>query len=206
MSSLSEQHIEDGTPGGSSGTTTDSQSGGTSQLDRAPANIDKIRDILFGANMRDYEARFLRLEAAVAKETGDVRESMRRRFETLEGHLNKEIESLHARVKAEREERAEVLSQHSRELKETADGLDWKIRDLEDRTTAAESAIRQDIMNQSHTLTEDLHVLKTEITTLLEKRFQDLNRGKTDRATLSMLLTEIAMRLNDELHLPVADN
>lgn len=205
MSSMPEQHVEDGNPGGNNGITADSPGGGTNQIDRTPANIDKIRDILFGTNMREYEARFLRLEAAVAKETSDLRESMRRRFETLESHLKKEIESLHARVKAERDERAEGLSQRARELKETADGLDRKIRDLEDHTAAAESAIRQEIMNQSHNLSEDLRVMQTEITTLLEKRFQDLNRGKTDRATLSTLLTEIAMRLNDEFHLPVAD-
>jgi uncharacterized protein YydD (DUF2326 family) len=178
---------------------------GMGQLDRAPGNIDKIRDILFGTNMREYDARFVRLEAAVAKETNDLRESTRRRFETLETYLKKEIESLQGRLKAEREERAEGLGQRSRELKETADGLDKKIRDLEDQTAAADSAIRQEILNQSHILTDDIRALQSEITMLLEKRFSELNRGKTDRAMLSTLFTEIAMRINDELHLPVAD-
>jgi uncharacterized protein YydD (DUF2326 family) len=206
MSSSPEQHLEDRNPGGGNGIVTDSQSGATGQLDRTPGNIDKIRDILFGTNMREYDARFLRLEAAVAKETSDLRESMRRRFESLEGYFKKEIEALHARLKVEREERAEALGQRSRELKETADGLDMKIRDLADHAAATETAVRHEILNQSHILTEDIRALQTEITTLLEKRFQKLNRGKTDRAMLSTLLTEIAMRLNDELHIPVADN
>jgi hypothetical protein len=35
--------------------------------DSGAGNIDKIRDILFGSNMRDYEQRFARLEEALKK-------------------------------------------------------------------------------------------------------------------------------------------
>jgi len=34
-------------------------------------NVDKIRDILFGSQMRDYESRFARLEETLIKETLD---------------------------------------------------------------------------------------------------------------------------------------
>jgi len=46
-------------------------------------NVDKIRDILFGSQMRDYETRFARLEETVAKETAEMRETNRRRFDQL---------------------------------------------------------------------------------------------------------------------------
>ena len=34
---------------------------------REGANVDKIRDILFGSNMREYEKRFARLEERLTK-------------------------------------------------------------------------------------------------------------------------------------------
>jgi len=202
--SSTEQHLHE-LPDHGDGITADSRSAGAAQFDGAPGNIDKIREILFGTNMREYDARFVRLEAAVVKETTDLRENTRRRFEAFESYLKTELEALHARLKTERDERADGLGQRSRELTETAESLDRKIRDLEDRSTAAGSAIRQEILNHSHILTEDIRALQTDITALLEKRFQELNRGKTDRATLSTLLTEIAMRLNGEFQIPGAD-
>ncbi len=40
------------------------------------ANVDKIRDILFGSQMRDYEKRFVRLEDTVTKALETLREDM----------------------------------------------------------------------------------------------------------------------------------
>src|SRR5258708_30659764 len=81
-------------------------------------NVDKIRDILFGSQMRDYETRFARLEETVIKETGEIRETSRRRFDQLENYVKKEFEALETRLKSEREERSEGASQQSREMKE----------------------------------------------------------------------------------------
>src|SRR5579862_2994368 len=68
-------------------------------------NVDKIRDILFGSQMRDYEARFVRLEEALVKETMEIRETNRRRFDQIEAYMRKEFEAVQARFKSERDER-----------------------------------------------------------------------------------------------------
>src|ERR1700745_3360309 len=47
------------------------------------ANVDKIRDILFGSQMRDYEKRFTRLEENVSKAVETLREDTMKRLETL---------------------------------------------------------------------------------------------------------------------------
>src|SRR5262245_5515000 len=77
-------------------------------------NVDKIRDILFGSQMRDYEIRFARLEETVVKETSELRDSSRRRFDQLEQYIKREFETLESRLKAEREERSDAGNQHSR--------------------------------------------------------------------------------------------
>ena len=46
------------------------------------SNIEKIRSILFGNQMRDYEARFACSEAQVSQESADLRADFRRRFES----------------------------------------------------------------------------------------------------------------------------
>src|SRR5579863_8550038 len=70
-------------------------------------NLDKVRDILFGSQIRDNERRFSRLEERVAKETADLREESRKRLESLDGYVRKELQSLLERVKGEQSQRAE---------------------------------------------------------------------------------------------------
>ena len=37
-------------------------------------NLDKVRDLIFGGQMRDYDRKFARLEERLAKETADLRD------------------------------------------------------------------------------------------------------------------------------------
>ncbi|MFI5095659.1 MAG: hypothetical protein ACHQIK_19695, partial [Candidatus Acidiferrales bacterium] len=45
---------------------------------REGANVDKIRDILFGSNMREYEKRFARLEERLTKSSDALREDLKK--------------------------------------------------------------------------------------------------------------------------------
>jgi hypothetical protein len=83
-------------------------------------NIDKVRDILFGSIMRDYEQRFARLEEALRKESLDLRESTRRRLETLEAFVQQELIALETRLNTEGEEREQSRSSLAAELTSTS--------------------------------------------------------------------------------------
>jgi len=52
---------------------------------------------------------------------------------------------------------------------------------------------------------DDLRQQADEILARLARESQELRSDKTDRATLASLLTEMAMRLNDEFRLPTAE-
>jgi hypothetical protein len=184
--------------------STDSDS--RSQILRGSAgNVDKIRDILFGSQMRDYEARFARLEETLVKETLEIRETSRRRFDQLESYIKREFETVQARFKSERDERLDVASQHSRELKELGETLSRRIRDLDDRTSAMERDLRSQMMDQAREITGEMHAGHDELSSLLEKRVHELRDGKTDRAALATLFTEVALRLSDQFRIPGSD-
>ena len=81
-----------------------------------PASLDKVRDILFGNQMRDVERRFARLEERLIKETADLKDDVRRRLETLEAYVRRENESLEGQIKSERGDRVDAHSGLSNEL------------------------------------------------------------------------------------------
>ena len=175
-------------------------------LREGSGNLEKIRDILFGTQMRGYEARFAALEETLAKETAEIRETSRRRFEQLESYIKKELELLQTRWKAERDERSDAAVQHSRELRELGESLSRRVRDLDERGTAVERDLRSQLLQQAKDLSDDIQARHEAVGTLLEKRFQELRQGKTDRAALASLFNEVALRLNDQFQIPGADS
>ena len=88
------------------------------------ANVDKIRDILFGSQMRDYDKRFGRLEDRLIKDAEALRDEMKRRFESLEAFVQKELESLGQRLKAEKSERGESVKDLGVQLRDAAKGIE----------------------------------------------------------------------------------
>jgi hypothetical protein len=165
-------------------------------------NLEKIRDILFGAQVHDFEKRFARLEERLMKETNDARAETRKRFESLESFIKKEIESLGERLKAEHEERSEAGKETSRELRDTARNLDKRIAQLDELTTKNQRELRQQVLDQSKALTEEIRLRNRETTTALTKEITVLRTAKADRAALAGMLTDVAVRLTNDLKAP----
>jgi hypothetical protein len=178
------------------GGSSDTQPLRAGALEQPPGNVDKIRDILFGSQMRDYENHFIRLE--------EMKETTRKRFENLESYVKKELESVQARMKTERDERSEATKLLSRELKGLSELLGQKTAELDDHVTESHRQLRADILQQSKDIGEEIERKQDEIASALERRFQELRGSKTDRAMLADLLTEVALRLKDEFSMPTA--
>jgi hypothetical protein len=162
------------------------------------ASVEKIREILFGSQIKNYEARFARLEEALARETSEIKDTMRRRLDSLEAFFKSETESLAARLKSERDEREETLNNISRELKTSAAQLSKKILDLDNRLAQDRSASRQELMAESRKLLDEIRQRNESLSALLENRVQELRHAKTDRSALAALFVELAVRLKDE--------
>lgn len=106
----------------------------------ASGNLDKIRDILFGAQARDYERKFATLEEQLLKESADLRNDLKRRFDSLELYIKKEVEAITERVKTEQTGQVDSLKELSSELKDLAKGIEKK--DYPTRRSGVESAAR----------------------------------------------------------------
>lgn len=161
-------------------------------------SVDKIRDILFGTQIKTYEARFARLEESIARQLAEMKDSAARRFESLEVFIKKEIEAQAARLKAERAERTDQLRDIARDLKTNSEALSKKILDLDNKTAEEQSALRQDLMEESRKLLDDIRQRSDSLTALLERRSTELRESKLDRAAFAASLTELAMQISQE--------
>jgi len=197
---------DEGSPAYAPVLSSDEETSGSAQPPSASqqeaGNVDKIREILFGGQMRDYEKRFSRLEERLLKESEQLREETRRLFSTLEAFIKKEAEAQNEAMNAERHNREGTLSLLSRELHETRDNLASKLQQSLELTTKGQRDLRQQILDQSRGLAEEMRRKYDELAASLTRDIQELDKDKMDRSSLSALFRELAMRLNNEFKLP----
>jgi len=169
---------------------------------REGANVDKIRDILFGSQMRDYEKRFARLEERLAKASDALRDDLKKRFDSLESFVQQEMEALGQRLKTEKTERADTLKELTRETRDSSKNLEKKLSQLEEQLSSAQGDLRTRILDQSKALGNEIRKAQTEMEAALEREAEALRHEKTDRETLGDMFSELGLRLKGELELP----
>ena len=127
-------------------------------------SVDQIRDIIFGAQMRDYEERFSALEARLIDEARALRQDVQNRFEALEQNLE-----------AERGERGAATDKVIEELRATAQTIEERSdkdrQDLQNQLAETRSAImaRLDEMQDAKTDRAALSLLLREMADELEE-------------------------------------
>lgn len=165
-------------------------------------NIDKIRDILFGVQVREFERNFSKLEERFAKEVETLRNETRGKLEKLEQFLNKEFSSLTDKIFEEQHIRSDALKKLTEETQNAAHDLEQKISSMSEKTAKNESDLRMQILDQSKLLSDSIDKKQEEIYSALDRESKELRSDKTDSAALADLFTEMAMRLTGEFKLP----
>jgi hypothetical protein len=161
-------------------------------------NVEKIRDLIFGSQMRTYEQRFNRFEERLLKETAELREDIKRRIASVEAFLKGELTAILDRQKADQTAGEDGLKEAVREWKESLRANDKRVALLEDQTSKAQRELRQQVLDESKRLAEEIEQKHQELRAYLEKELQELRDNGVDRLTLAELLSEVALRLKAE--------
>jgi DNA repair exonuclease SbcCD ATPase subunit len=168
------------------------------------ASLDKVRDILFGVQMREYERRLTRLEERLAKETTELKEDVRKRLEALDSYVKRENESLAERLSAERAERTDSHKGLARDLQDAHSAFERRTGQIDEQLAKSQRDLRQQILDQHQRLSDEIQQRIADVLAVLTREAQELRTEKADRATLASLLTEMALRLTNELRIPGA--
>lgn len=162
------------------------------------SHIDKVKEILFGAQIREYDRRFARLEDRLVRECNNLREDTRQQFDTLKQYIQQEVNGLAAALKSEQIQRDEALKGMDETFKTTTRNLEKRVEQLEVETSQRQRELRQQILEQSKTLDDEIRQKYQEILAILERRTHELRSEKADRSTLASLFRELALRVNHQ--------
>jgi hypothetical protein len=160
-------------------------------------SVDKIRDILFGNQMRDFDRRFSQMEDRLVKATLDLRDETQKHMEALELFFKKELESLKQRMKSESEVRAEGDGRLNDELNTASSALKKAIGQVEEKLSESTSELRQQILEQSKSLAAEIQSKSEQASESLQKSTGALDEAKIDRSALAEYFIEMAMHLSN---------
>jgi hypothetical protein len=169
------------------------------QVTEAGANIDNIRDILFGAQMRQYDRRFQRLEELLTKECADIREDLKRRLEAIAADTRTELGALRERLAAESEERGSAAADLGQRITDLSADLRSRTARLEESFGQGLKELRQGLAEQGRSLGDDIRGRNEALSARLGSGLEGLRLDKVDRAELGALLNEVAVRLTEHL-------
>jgi hypothetical protein len=172
---------------------------GKSPADESGAgSLDKVRDILFGAQARDADRRFARLEERIARETAELKDDVRKRLGALEQFVKREFESLAERFKTEHDARTDADKDLSRDLRESSKAHDKKFSQVDDQIARVQRELRQQLLDTHQKISDEIRQQAQDGLARLAREASELRNDKLDRAALAATLTEIAMRLSGE--------
>ncbi|NJL59636.1 MAG: hypothetical protein HC887_08315 [Desulfobacteraceae bacterium] len=184
--------------GTDSGVKSQALGAGTNGAKDGAGNIDKIRDLIFGNQMTDYEKRFSRLEERMFKEMTDSKSESKKNIESLEKYVSKEIEMLKDRLVQEQNARNDTFKELSRQMKDINRSFEKKLDNLSEQFNENATDLRQQISDLSQSLKNEIYRRYEEMSYTIEQTAQELKAGKVDRSALSDMLSEMAIRISSD--------
>ena len=166
--------------------------------------VDRIRDILFGSQMRDYDGRFQRLDERLTREATEARADTQKRLEALETFLKGALESLTNRLNTEQFARGHAVEMLARDLTETASALELATKNLGEHADREVHALRQQLLEQSKALSEEIREKHGQVKADLDREAEQIRGAMTGRESLAEMLSEVALRLKNEFRVPGA--
>lgn len=165
-------------------------------------NIDQIRDIIFGSQLRDYNNRFEKIESDLSL----LQEDMETRIEQLKtvltteiktsvDHLDKKIKTLSLNSQEESTDLRQQLDRVNRKFSSSIEAVDEAL----DHQT---NSLRDELGETRDKLQDEVRSLKNHIFEELDRRFSLLMDEKTSRDDLAEILFELGMRLKGTEFVP----
>ena len=169
-------------------------------------SMNQVRDLLFGAQLRDIETRFQRQEARFQREVNDAREALKTRLDSLENFMNSEVASLMNRIaseaaerelawKSEQRERGEAFNTMIGNLAGAEKAFERRLAGLATTINNIEHDIRRLLQTETGALNNKIDEKYAQALSVLSDTAAQIRQDMVYRSTLSSILTEMALKM-----------
>jgi uncharacterized protein (UPF0335 family) len=165
-------------------------------------NIDQIRDIIFGAHLREFTSRLDKSEADIAAVQQEVSDRLSELKSVLALELRAAVESIDKRLKtisaSTQEEAADLRQQFDRINRKFTNSIEA----LDETVEAQRVALRDELAQTRDSLQSDTRELRSLVLEELDRHFSILREDKISKDDMAELLFELGMRLKGSEFVP----
>ena len=165
-------------------------------------NIDQIRDIIFGAHLREYTSRLDKAESDISGLQQDVRDRLNDLKVILASELRAAVESIDKRLKtisnSTQEESADLRQQFDRINRKFTNSLET----LDETVESQRVSLRDELAQTREGLQNDNRELRSLVLEELDRHFSILREDKISKDDMAELLFELGMRLKGSEFVP----
>jgi hypothetical protein len=165
-------------------------------------NIDQIRDIIFGAHLREFTSRLDKSEADIAAVQQEVSDRLSELKSVLAIELRAAVESIDKRLKTisatTQEEAADLRQQFDRINRKFTNSIET----LDETVEAQRVALRDELAQTRDSLQSETRELRSLVLEELDRHFSILREDKLSKDDMAELLFELGMRLKGSEFVP----
>ena len=171
--------------------------------------INQVRDLLFGAQLKDIETRFQRHEARFQREVSDAKEAFRARLDSLENFMRSETASLLHRINTEAAERGAASKSEQKERIETFNALAGTIAATEKAFERRMAALSNTLDNTGQEIRKLMQAESNNLNNKIDEKYKAALNAITEamsqirsdgvyRSTLSNMFLEMGAKLSNQ--------
>lgn len=150
-------------------------------------DVDKIRDIIFGGQMREYAERFDRLEKSIIA-----------RVDQLSADMDKRIDQLSTKLSAERDERKATGTALKSQIRDSEKQMKEVIAESGSGWAAEAVELHNTMVAESEEMAELIEKTKAELITSIQDEVGRLDAQKLATANLADLFADISRELKKD--------
>src|SRR5215471_3335191 len=175
------------------------QMGNSALPDSEVVGVDKIRDLLFGSQMQDYDRRFSMLEERFLQRFREIESESARNLSSFESSAKKQMDSLAAELREETDLRTDADKEIDRTQREHNEMVEKRLRLISEQLSRLERDQADRLAQEVQSLREEIKRKSEDIQRTIEKMFAELSNVKTDRNLLAGLFVEVARCLSQDV-------
>jgi len=168
----------------------------------ADRNVDQIRDILFGGQMRDYERRFQEFGQRLEAEMSRLRESQDKRLAQMDKRVDEQLEKLSRQLRQEVGDRNQAVDDLETRVQQAARSARVEVNNALDGVGSELKAVDERLRDALSELGAALNDRAAEAAASVARASAELRADKLGREDLSGMLAELALRLKGDFDLP----
>jgi len=168
----------------------------------ADRNVDQIRDILFGGQMRDYERRFQELNERLEAELARMRDVQDKRLAQIDKRIDDQLDKLGKLLRQEIQDRNRSVDEMESRLQQAARTARGEIASTLDGHAQELAATDERLRAALADLHKTAAARAADTEAALTRVGAELRGEKVGREDLAALLTEFALRLKGDFDLP----